>query len=231
VVGIAAGESTAVTYWLNCCRLVSAMGILILSISSARRLPLWNTYVGVECVAVEIPRAKKLHLLASTLGPGVAVDKRRVKSEHCNAKQQESGHQGFANSGPRSETKALDAIGDKVELLAKNQDGEVQRRQVVVQEELPSHEVEREVVEGPTQDVGADFVVETFEGDVSIVIAASLPTEDRDTLEDNVDSNGQGGSPPDERVAQEVNLTVVRTPKVDTTEKSWPGRRSRIPSV
>lgn len=57
----------------------------------------WRTYVVVEGVAIKVPGAQELHLPASILRPGVAVDKRGVESECEDARRQEQAHQKLAN--------------------------------------------------------------------------------------------------------------------------------------
>jgi hypothetical protein len=96
----------------------------------------------------------------------------------------------------------------------------------MVQEELSGHEVEWEVVESPSEERHADFVVETLEVDVGIVAEPTLPAQNREALDDEVQTNDCGGAPPDGRVTDEVDLPVVFAPKVDTATERWPGRRA-----
>ena len=62
----------------------------------------------------------------------------------------------------------------------------------MVQEELTLHEEEGEVVERPTQDRNADLIVETLEDGVAVVVAATLPSQDRESLEDCVKGDSCG---------------------------------------
>lgn len=91
--------------------------------------------------------------------------------------------------------------------------------------------VEREIVESPCQNHCANFVVETLENNVVVILEASLPSENSETLEDDINRNCQGGCPPDNWVADEVNLAVVLAPEVDAALEDWPGVRARVPGV
>ena len=85
-----------------------------------------------------------------------------------------------------------------------------------MQEQLTRHQVEREVMEGPSENTHADLVVETLECDVAVVAVAALPAKDCDTLDSNVESNERARAPPNHWVTQKVDLTVVLAPEVDT---------------
>lgn len=61
-----------------------------------------------------------------------------------------------------------------------------------------------------------DWVVEVSE--------ATLGAENEETADEEVKENGHGGGPPDERVADEVNLAVVLDPEVLHGER----RRRRL---
>src|SRR5882757_8850203 len=86
-------------------------------------------------------------------------------------------------------------------------------------------------MERPCQDHSTNFVIETLEDGVIVVLESSLPAENCDALENNEDSNGQGGGPPNNWVSNEVNLAIVFTPEVDTASEDRPRGWSRIPSV
>lgn len=81
-------------------------------------------------------------------------------------------------------------------------------------------------MECPTQNSLTDLVVESFEVDVSIVVAASLPTENGNALEYAIGQDGQCRRPPNGRVSKKVNLSMVFAPEVDTTSQDWPRARS-----
>lgn len=185
----------------------------------------------MESVAIEIPGIQELDLSAGVLRPGVAVDQRRVEREGENAGCEENTSQALADDGSRREAKTLDAARKEIEFLAKHDESEVKGREVVVKEQLAGHEVEREVVESPSQYAATDFVVESLEVDIAVVATASLPAKNRNTLEEKVNANGHRRGPPNEGVSEEVNLTVVFTPEVDTAEHSGPRRRARVPGM
>lgn len=101
----------------------------------------------------------------------------------------------------------------------------------MVQEELALHQVEWEVMECPSKNHSTDLVIETLEDRVVIILEASLPSQNCKALEDSEDCDGKGRAPPDDRVANEVDLTVVLAPEVDTTLKNRPRWRAGVPSV
>ncbi len=120
-------------------------------------------------------RTEQLDLIALGLRPGVAVGERREERE-CGDRQGEEGD----SASPVDDRVLLDAKvgnsrGGEIEHLAEGQDSKIQGREIMVEEELALHEIEREVVEGPAEDGGADFVVEPLEGGAAVVIAAALP--------------------------------------------------------
>ncbi|KAI6763636.1 hypothetical protein HG531_013024 [Fusarium graminearum] len=91
--------------------------------------------------------------------------------------------------------------------------------------------VEREVVQRPAKNRSTDFIVETLEGSVGVVVATALPAKNSNSLEDNPDGNSDARRPPDDGVTKEVDLGVLATPEVDTTAEDGPGLRARIPSI
>lgn len=101
----------------------------------------------------------------------------------------------------------------------------------MVQEELTLHQVEGEVVQSPSQDRGSDLVVESLEYDVVVVFVVALPAEDSNALEDGVDNNGKSRAPPDDGVADEVDLAALLAPKVDSALQQRPRVRARVPGV
>lgn len=189
------------------------------------------TYILQKVIAVPIPSAKELDLLARCLGPWVAISERGVKAKCHDAESQEDDGAGGAYPLAGLETKAWNTRGDKVICLAEGQDGEVERWKVVVQEELALHQEEREVVEGPAEDEGADLVVETLKWDRVEILVAALPSQKSNTLENGEDGDGDGGGPPDDRVANQVDLAVLLAPEVDTAAENWPGLWAGIPGV
>lgn len=91
-----------------------------------------------------------------------------------------------------------------------------------MQKELPLHQIEREVMEPPTQHCHADLKVETSEVGQGVIIVATLPPEDRKGFEGEVDGNGSGRRPPDYRVTDKVHLAVFFAPEVDATLQDRP---------
>lgn len=144
----------------------------------------------VEGVAIKVPGAQELHLPASILRPGVAVDKRGVESECEDARRQEQAHQKLANHWLRWQTQGLDTACDEIEFLAENKNSKVKSREVMVEEQLPSHEIEWEVMKEPSKHTGSNLIIEPLEVDVVVVTAVSLPPNNRDSLEDEINTNG-----------------------------------------
>ena len=189
------------------------------------------TYVKQKVVAIPIPSAEKLDLPASSLRPRVTISKRGVKAEGDDTESQEDNSTGSADPLAGLETKARNAGSDVVVSLTESQDGEEECREVVVQEQLALHQEEWEVVECPSKNKSTDLVVETLEWHVVEVLVSTLPSQESNTLEDGEDGDSNGGRPPDDRVADEVDLAVLLTPEVDTTAENWPGLWARIPGV
>ena len=188
-----------------------------------------STYAIQECVAVEVPSGEKLDPLAFSLGPRVAVGQRREQPEdnHGQGKEQ-NGAESIENNVVLDKG---NPSGQKVEHLAEGNDGEVQGREVVMQEELTLHKIEGEVVEGPTEDGGSNLVIEALEDGVSVIIAAALPAENSDALEKNIDNNSSSSAPPNDGVAHQVNLAVLPTPEVNTAAEDRPSLRAGIPGM
>lgn len=183
---------------------------------------LGKTYIIKEGVAVKVPLVKELDAHALCLGPRRAVGQWGEQGEHYCAKDKE-GHSGDAVDESATVTEGGgDSCRHKVEHLAERNDGEVEGREIVVQEKLTLHQEEGEVMQGPAQDGGTNLIIETLECAASVVIASALPSENGNTLEDDPNRNDGRARPPDERVANEVDLHVVLAPEVDTTTKDRP---------
>lgn len=101
----------------------------------------------------------------------------------------------------------------------------------MVQEKLSLHQVEREVMERPPKNRHTDLEVEAPEVGHGVVFIATLPAENCERLESEVDGNGSGRGPPNYRIADEVDLTIIFTPKVDSTLQDRPARGTGVPSV
>lgn len=101
----------------------------------------------------------------------------------------------------------------------------------MMQKELTCHEIEGEVVECPTQKRHPDLIIKALEGHIGIITVAALPTEDGNTFDGNVKTDERRGGPPNDGIAEEIDLAVVLAPEVDTPTKDGPGWRARIPGV
>lgn len=85
-----------------------------------------------------------------------------------------------------------------------------------MQEKLSLHQVEREVMERPPKYCHTDLEVEAPKVGHGVVFVATLPAEHGERLESEVDSDSSSRGPPNYRIADEVDLTVVFAPKVDS---------------
>jgi hypothetical protein len=154
-----------------------------------RRLTGFYAYSVVEVVAVPVPSIEELDLLAFVLGPLVTITERRVQTEHNNASREEHNDTSTADDRVLLDAEASDTGGGEVPNLAERDDGEEESREVVVQEQLALHEEEGEVVECPTKHGNANLVIEALENGVTVVVAAALPSQDRESLEYKVQSD------------------------------------------
>lgn len=192
-----------------------------------------GTHRIVKSITIPIPSLKQLDPRTVLLSPIITVRKRSIKCKHRNTQRQE--HRSSAHTRPRlvskSESPNLHPREIEIEDLAKGDDGKVQSWEVMVQKQLALHEVKGEVVESPPQHSHADFVVETAESEVLVIATATLPSQNGETLECDVETDRSGAGPPDERISDEVDLAVVFTPEVDTSPEDWPGWRAGVPGV
>lgn len=189
------------------------------------------TYIAVEGVAVKVPGGEELDASAHVLGPGVSVGQGGVHGECGDAEGSKEGNECSADLRPTFQAKCGNAVERKVDNLAEGHDGKIECGQVVMQEQLASHQKEGKVVERPAQDRGAQLIVESLEDDIAVVVEAPLPAQNGKRLERSVDQDRQCGGIPDGRIAKEVNLTMVFAPEVDATTQRRPRRRPRVPSV
>ena len=188
-----------------------------------------RTYAIQEGIAIEIPSAEKLDSLAFSLGPRVTVGQRRVQPEddHRQAKEQNGAYSVKNDFVLDERNPGCHEVKD----LAEGNNGEVQCREVMMQEELTLHKVEREIMESPSKNRGSNLIVKSLEDGISVIVAAALPAENSDALEKDIDNNGGSGAPPDDRVTHQVNLAVLPTPEVDTAAKDRPGLGARVPGM
>lgn len=223
-----------VVYWLNCVEeSQQTIGTIDMASRSPslRRLPRWHTYVSMESVAVKVPILQKLDPIARALSPWIAVHKRRKDGESDNTEDQEYGNEYVADDGARTETERSNAVGNEVEQLTERHDSEVERGKVVMQEELTGHEIKGEVVEGPPENSRTQLVIKAFEGHMLIIIAAALPSQSGNSLEQDVNGDCGRRRPPYQGISEKVDLTMVTAPEIDTTTEDRPRWRSRIPCV
>ena len=146
----------------------------------------------MERGAVEIPAIQQLDTLAYILCPRVSVDERGVESEGEDAETKEHCNQCFTDDRLGGQPKTPEPAGDEVKLLGEGNEGEVERGEVVMEEKLASHEVEWEVMECPSDDAGANFVIESLDVVVAVITAVSLPPKGSNSLEENVNGNRRG---------------------------------------
>ena len=147
------------------------------------------TYRFEEVVAIPVPRLEQFGAVALALGPCIAVCDRRVDSKYCNGDGKESNSCSLANGGILPQTEYVEPVADEIIHLTQSHDGKVEGREVVVEEQLTRHEVEGEVVESPAKKGHADLIIEALEGGVGVVAVATLPSKDRNSLDDHVESN------------------------------------------
>jgi hypothetical protein len=188
-------------------------------------------YLGKESVTIPVPCFEQFGLLASRLSPWVAISQGGVNSKCHNGKCQKYNSPKTAKDRVLTETDARHTSCDIVVYLTQCHDREVKCWEIVMQEELALHQVEWEVMESPCQDHSTNFVVEALENWIVVILVSTLPAENCHTFEDSKDSDCQGRAPPDNWVSNEVNLSIVLTPEVDTTSEDRPGWWSRIPCV
>ena len=138
------------------------------------------TYISRECIAIKIPSVKEFHTLTSLLSPWIAVCQRSIESESKDADSQESHDASPSNRRgiPNSES-ASKSVGREIVYLAQCNNGEIKSWEVVVEEKLTLHEIERKVMKGPAQDRSANFIVKALEVDAVVVIESSLPAKNR----------------------------------------------------
>ena len=77
-------------------------------------------------------------------------------------------------------------------------------------------------MQGPAKNRSTDFVVETSERQIGMVVATPLPTKNSQSLDENVETNSRSRCPPNNGITNEIDLTMVFAPKVDATAKDGP---------
>jgi hypothetical protein len=104
-----------------------------------------KTYVIMHIITRKVPRMHPLRTPALRLCPRAPICQRAKDAEHEYDRHED--RRGDLQPHPRAEGR-----GGKVEHGAPEQDGKVQRGEVVVQEELPGFEEEGEVVQSPAHE-------------------------------------------------------------------------------
>ena len=194
------------------------------------------THVVEESVAIPVPGLKRFHSRTLALRPLIAIRKWRIHQESRNTQNQK--HRPQPPSKGRKILDTLDvsakrahASEDEIPDLHQRQDRKEEGGEIVVQEELALHEEEREIMERPAQHTDPDLVIEALESIVFVVSARALPPQHREALERNVEPNRRRAGPPDQGIADEVDLTVVFAPEIDAAFQHRPARRPRVPGV
>jgi hypothetical protein len=103
------------------------------------------TDVVMELITREIPSGHPLRTLALGFRPRAPVRQRAKDRVHENDRHDNRGGDLQSDTGAKG-------VGENVEDRTPEQDREVERGEVVVQEELTGFEEEGEVVEGPAQE-------------------------------------------------------------------------------
>ena len=196
-----------------------------------------KTYAVKKSITIPIPRIQQFHPLTLFLRPHIPIRDRRIEAENHNTRRQKHRSRDHPQCrlvlNPRHKSSEVgNSIRDEVVHLAQSHDREEQGGEIMVEEELALHEEEREIMERPAKDRGADLVVETLE-DVAgaVVITVPLPPQHRERLEGDVQPYGRCACPPDERVAVQVYLPIIFAPEIDAAAEDGPGRRSGVPGV
>ena len=101
----------------------------------------------------------------------------------------------------------------------------------MVQEQLTLHEEKGEIMERPAQHTHANLIIKPLESIVLVIAARPLPAQHSQALESDVQRNSGGGSPPDQRVADEVDLAIVLAPEIDAATQHRPGGGAGVPGV
>lgn len=174
-----------------------------------------GTYFFEKGVAIPVPRVEEPDPFALCLGPGITVSEGSEQRESNDGQDQEESSGGLVDNGLVLGADAKGSSSHKVEKLTERDDGKIEGWEIVMEEELTAHEEEREVVQCPSQDGSTELIVESLEGGIGIIIAAALPSQDGNGLEDNPDDDGNRRGPPDNGIANQVDLRVVLAPKVD----------------
>ena len=198
----------------------SVVGVLY-AVVSGRKLE-WkkeacNTHRIEESVAIVIPGVEQLEAIALLLRPHVAIGQRGIQSENDHAEDEEHNRRSPPDERLvlEGETANLGTVKVEVDELTQREDGKVQRREIMMQKELASHEVERKVVECPSEYGHAQFKIEASERGMFVIIEVALPAQDGKALEGDVYRDRDATGPPDKRVTDQVNLSMVFAPEVD----------------
>lgn len=181
----------------------------------------------VERVTVEIPARKPLALLTQRLGPWVSVNDGRVVDV-----EREGGSKDTNTESTSNNLVSHNSEGEVLPRADKTKENKVERAQVVVQEELSSHEVRGEVVQSPSKKEGGELdVVSSQIRSACKVVVSALESQQIDGLPQEEDTNREGSQPPDGSVTEKIDLSVILNPEVDTSLEEGPGLRSRLPGM
>jgi hypothetical protein len=121
--------------------------------------------------------------------------------------------------------------GDEIEHRSERQDRVPERREIMVQEQLAAHEVKREIMKRPSHHEESDHLIIFYHsGMMEIFISAFLP-EDEEGAGDEIGCDAGGAHPPCERISDEVDVSVVFDPEVDTPTEGRPVPWMRVVCV
>ena len=110
-----------------------------------------KTYTIVKSIAIKVPGAEELDALAISLSPRAAVCKRRIEGEDGSRENKERDSSNAVDDRCLTSANTRNAGSSVVKKLAKSDDCEVQRGEIVMKEELTLHQVEGKVVQSPAQ--------------------------------------------------------------------------------
>ena len=118
--------------------------------------------------------------------------------------------------------------GDEIKDRRKCEDRVPEGWEVMVEEQLTAHEIEREVMQCPTHDEETSHLVVFDDGGMVEILVSTLLTEDEEDADDKVRGNACSAHPPGERISDEIDVSVLLDPKVDTATESRPVPWARV---
>ena len=101
----------------------------------------------------------------------------------------------------------------------------------MMQKQLPLHQKKREIMKRPPQHTHPNLIIKPLKRIVLVIPARALPPQQRQPLERNIQPHGRGRSPPDQGIADEVDLPIILAPEIDAAFEDGPGGRAGVPGV